>query len=88
MGKSEQELLIEASSLAARATSRITAELGPRALPTQRDHYLATADVITREVIGRDWEFRISMDLEGKPYVFINRYNPPRAEPPVITIHD
>lgn len=73
----EDELFLAASSAAHRAAARITAEIGPRALPVGRESYLATAEQIAREEIGPDWEFRISMDVGGNPYVFITRYNPP-----------
>lgn len=77
----EDELFLQASAAAHRATSRITAELGPRALPMRRETYLATAECIASEEIGPHWEFRISMDLKGAPYVLITRYNPPRDDP-------
>jgi hypothetical protein len=70
----EDELQIRASALAARAQSLITAELGPRALPTHKDTYLATANGIAREVIGDDWDYRLTLDMEGKVHVFMEQY--------------
>lgn len=70
----DEQLQIRASALASRAHTRIVAELGPRAIPTHKESYLATAEVIAREEIGDDWDFRITLDMEGKVYVFMGQY--------------
>jgi hypothetical protein len=70
----EDQLQIRASALADRALTRITAEIGPRAIPTLRDSYLGTAEYIAKEVIGDDWDFRVTLDMEGKVYVFMEQY--------------
>jgi ribosomal protein S10 len=70
----ETALNQQAAYLAAKATSRITAELGPRALPTQKDRYLYAAQTIAEEVIGDDWEFRVNLDMEGKAHVMLGQY--------------
>lgn len=70
----EEQLQIRASALADRALTRITAELGPRSLPTCRGNYLATAQAIAEEEIGDQWDFRVTLDLEGKVYVFMEQY--------------
>jgi hypothetical protein len=70
----DEQLQIRASALADRALTRIVAELGPRALPTMRETYIGTADSIAKEVIGDDWDFRVTLDMEGKVYVFMEQY--------------
>jgi hypothetical protein len=70
----EEQLQIRASALAQRALTRITAELGPRCLPTSRETYLATAESLAKEEIGDDWDFRVTLDVEGKVYVFMEQY--------------
>jgi hypothetical protein len=70
----DEQLQIRASALADRALTRITAEIGPRAIPTLRDSYLATAECLAKEEIGDEWEFRVTLDMEGKVYVFMEQY--------------
>jgi hypothetical protein len=70
----DDQLQLRASALADRALTRITAELGPRCLPARRENYLATAEVIAKEEIGEDWDFRVTLDMEGKAYVFMEQY--------------
>jgi hypothetical protein len=70
----DDQLQIRASAMAAEATSRIVAELGPRALPTLRDHYLASAEMIVEEVFGENWEVRVDMDVTGAPHIFVGQY--------------
>lgn len=68
------ELQLRASALASRATTRITAELGPRAFPDKREMFIATAEDIARQEIGDDWDFRVTLDVEGKVYIFMEQY--------------
>lgn len=70
----DEQLQLRASALANQATTRIVAELGPYALPSRRDSYLAAAEDIAQQEIGEDWDFRISLDLKGSPYVFMEQY--------------
>lgn len=70
----DERLQLIASSLAAEATMKITAELGPRALPMGRETYIATAEQIAQAVIGPDWEWKMTMDFAGRPYIFIGQY--------------
>lgn len=70
----DDDLMIQAAALAARAQARITAELGPRALPTLKDNYLFTAEQIAREEIGDLWDFRVTLDMEGKVHIFMEQY--------------
>jgi hypothetical protein len=70
----DEQLQLRASALADRALTRIVAELGPRAMPTIRETYICTAENIAKEVIGDEWDFRVSLDMEGKVYVFMEQY--------------
>lgn len=70
----DEQLQLRASALADRALTRIIAELGPRCLPTRRENYLATAESLAKEEIGEDWDFRVTLDVEGKVYVFMEQY--------------
>jgi hypothetical protein len=70
----EEQLQIRTSALIAQAMSRIVAELGPRALPLHRENYIATAAMIASEEFGPNFDFRMTVDLEGKPHIFIEKY--------------
>lgn len=70
----DEQLQLRASALADRALTRIIAELGPRAMPNNRETFMATAESLAREEIGDDWDFRVNLDIEGKVYVFMEQY--------------
>lgn len=73
----KDELLIKGSALTQVALTRITAELGPRAL--HKEKYTATAETIVKEVFGDDWDVYFTLDAVGSPHVLIRDYRGPRA---------
>lgn len=68
----DDELQVRASALTQQAITRITAEIGPRAI--HMEPYSATAQMIVDEVFGDKWDVDFTLDMEGKPHVFVRRY--------------
>lgn len=75
MSEEDFNLRLEASALAAMAESRIIAELGPRALPTRRTEYEASARAIVDEVFEQRWTATLTLTSTGEPRIMTDKFN-------------
>jgi hypothetical protein len=71
----EEQLQIRASALAHRALTRITRRAWTAlAFPPAGKPISPQPRTLRRQEIGDDWDFRVTLDVEGKVYVFMEQY--------------